>query len=132
MGDEGSLRLSEKTSLIRAYQEPRSVVDWQDYVERGLLANAEIPAVVPADNDFDARASASVPAGEFVFPQRITLGNKTIHQPHVENFIRAIRQKASLTCDAEEAFLSEAPIYKVNEAVAAEKMLRYTPEDFSV
>lgn len=132
MGDEGSLRLSEKVSLIRAYQEPRSVVDWQNYVERGLLATADIPALPSADNDFDARASASIPAAEFVFPQRITLGNKTIHQPHVENFIRAIRQKAVLTCDAEEAFRSEAPIYKVNDAVAAEKMLRYSAEDFAV
>ncbi len=132
MGDEGSLRLSEKVSLIRAYQEPRSVVDWQSYVERGLLATADIPALPASDNDFDARASASIPAAEFVFPQRITLGNKTIHQPHVENFIRAIRQKAVLTCDAEEAFRSEAPIYKVNDAVSAEKMLRYSAEDFAV
>lgn len=132
MGDEGSLRLSEKVSLIRAYQEPRSVIDWQNYVERGLLANSDIPEIPEIDDNFDARASASIPAGEFVFPQRITLGNKTIHQPHIENFIRAIRKKTELTCNAEEAFRSEAPIYRVNEAVSAEKMLRYSPEDFIV
>lgn len=131
MGDEGSLRLSEKVSLIRAYQEPRSVIDWQNYVEQGLLSTAGVPAIPTSDNLFDARASASVPAAEFVFPQRITLGNKTIHQPHVENFIRAIRKKAQLTCSAEEAFRCEAPIYRVNEAVSAEKIIRYSPQDFT-
>lgn len=132
MGDEGSLRLAEKVSLIRAYQEPRSAIDWQSYVDRGLLDVCEVPTISASDDHFDARASASVPAAEFVLPQRITLGNKSIHQPHVENFIRAIRGKASLTCDADEAFQAEASIYRVNEAVSAEKMLRYTPEDFAV
>ena len=133
-GDEGSLRLSEKISLIRAYQEPRSPIDWQEYVRRGLLDLApEIQSAnVGNDDDFDARASASVPAAEFVFPQKITFGNKTIHQPHAENFIRAIRGNAKLNCDAEEAFRAEAPIYRVNEAVAAERLIRYAPEDFSV
>lgn len=132
MGDEGALRISEKVSLIRAYQEPRSTIDWQDYVARGLLDVAGVTGTLSHDENFDARASASIPAAEFVFPQRITLGNKSIHQPHVENFIRAIRGKTMLTCDAEEAFRAEAPIYRVNEAVAAERLIRYAPEDFAV
>lgn len=136
MGDEGSIRLSEKVSLIRAYQEPRSPIDWQEYVRRGLLNSANVPAgeisgTLEGD-DFDARATASVPAAEFVFPKKISLANKTIHQPHVENFIRAIRGDAKLTCDAERAFLAEAPIFRVNEAVAAQKLLRYVPADFAL
>lgn len=135
-GDEGSLRLSEKPSLVRVYQEPRSAVDWREFVAGGLLENRAVPAefAAAADEDGveDARASASAPADEFVFPRGVALGAKTIHQPHVENFVRAIRGKARLTCDAEEAFRAEAPIYRVNEAVAAEKMLRYSPEDFAV
>ena len=75
--------------------------------------------------------AAGVQDGDFSC-RGVALGAKTIHQPHVENFVRAIRGKAQLTCDAEEAFRAEAPIYRVNEAVAAEKMLRYSPEDFAV
>ncbi len=134
MGDEGALRLSEKPSLLRAYQEPRSPIDWNEYVRRGILQTSAVEKIFRGndENDFDARASASVPAAEFAFPTKISLGNKTIHQPHVENFFRAILGNDVLNCAAAEAFRSEAPIFRVNEAVSSEKILRYAPEDFEI
>ncbi|HOB31575.1 MAG TPA: hypothetical protein PKH32_01725, partial [Verrucomicrobiota bacterium] len=49
--------------------------------------------------------------------------NKAIHQPHLENFFKAIRGEAKLNCPADEAFASEYIIYKANEAIAARKAI---------
>ena len=51
------------------------------------------------------------------------LFNKAIHQPHLENFFKAIRGEAKLNCPADEAFSSEYVIHKANEAIVAGKTI---------
>ena len=53
-----------------------------------------------------------------------------IHQPHIENFCDAIRKGTPLNCPPESAFASAVTVLKVNEAIAAQKMLTFAPEDF--
>ncbi len=55
---------------------------------------------------------------------------KTEHQPHLENFFRAICGAEKLNCPAEVGFETAATILKVDQAIAAEKKLPFSPEDF--
>ncbi|MBF0197135.1 MAG: hypothetical protein HQL32_05475 [Planctomycetes bacterium] len=62
----------------------------------------------------------------------VTLGDKAIHQPHLENFFDSIKGKATLNSDGLHTFESEACIFAVNEAVKAKKVINFKPEDFKV
>ena len=73
----------------------------------------------------DVRETAALDA----FDMPVTL-DKAIHQPHLENFFDAIRKGAKLNCPPDEAFASAVTVLKVNEAIAAKKMLTFKPEDF--
>jgi predicted dehydrogenase len=55
---------------------------------------------------------------------------KTEHQPHLENFFRAIRGGEKLNCPAEVGFETAVTILKVDQAIKAEKKLPFRPEDF--
>ena len=52
------------------------------------------------------------------------------HRPHLENFLDAVRGRARLTCPADEAFASEAAVFKVNVAVEARTQLKFEHSDF--
>ena len=56
--------------------------------------------------------------------------DKPIHQPHLENFFDAMRKGTPLNCPGESAFATAVTVLKVNEAVAAQKMLHFAPDDF--
>jgi hypothetical protein len=58
--------------------------------------------------------------------------DKAIHQPHLENFFDGMRKGVSLNCPGEDAFASAVTVLKVNEAIAAQKMLPFSPDDFIV
>ncbi|MDR3229442.1 MAG: Gfo/Idh/MocA family oxidoreductase [Puniceicoccales bacterium] len=68
-----------------------------------------------------------------------TLNGKHPVQPHIENFLRVIRhnpendpkKRPILRCDAATAFASEAPLYRVNEAVEKQARLVFDAADFS-
>ena len=47
-------------------------------------------------------------------------------------FFDAMRKGASLNCPADDAFASCVTVLKVNEAIAAKKMLTFAPDDFKV
>lgn len=119
MGDFGSVRLAENPNLITVSKEPRALVDWSDFVRRGILKSSQNVSV-KMNEALDARAVASEPVEFYSPPNVVSLGNKTIHQPHVENFLQAIRGNAKLTCPIAEAFKTEAPIYAVNRAIEAQ------------
>ena len=57
---------------------------------------------------------------------------KPFHQPHLENFFDAIRGKAELNCPAEVGYQSSVAVLKINEAVEAERKLRFEPGEFVV
>ena len=129
MGINGTLKISENPKLTQVYREAHAP-SWDKYIELGYLAAKEAPE--PADSDagagvVDARETAALAA--FEIP---VILDKFVHQPHLENFFDAIRGKVKLNCPADHAFESEMAVFKVNEAVAAERKIYFKPEDFEV
>jgi predicted dehydrogenase len=120
MGDEGSLKMSENPKLTALYREARAP-QWDDWVRKNYLrAQAAPPA--PADAaKVDVRETAQLAAYEIP-----VFFNKAIHQPHLENFFKAVRGEAKLNCPADEAFTSEYVIHKANEAMAAQRTIAIT------
>ncbi|MEO0796715.1 MAG: Gfo/Idh/MocA family oxidoreductase [Verrucomicrobiota bacterium] len=112
MGTDGTIEISEREAYTNIYKE--SGADgkkWDDLVRRGYLKKE---ADGKAAGGADAIASyASAPPDKYALPGGL---NKPPHQPHIANFLAAIRGEAKLTCDARHALESEAPIYWVNPA----------------
>ncbi|MDI1248069.1 MAG: Gfo/Idh/MocA family oxidoreductase [Lacunisphaera sp.] len=144
MGDEGALKMSENPKYTKLYREARAP-EWDQWVDRGFVSRpgageegAAAPAkpwekenkpkfamAAPRASVVDVRETAALSAWNIP----VTL-DKAIHQPHLENFFDAIRGKAKLSCPGELAFASAVTVLKVNEAVAAQTMLKFAPEDF--
>jgi predicted dehydrogenase len=119
MGDEGALKMSENPNLTKIFREERAP-SWDDWVHKNYIrATAPSGLETPADAaKVDVRETAAL--ASFEIP---VFFNKFIHQPHLENFFKAIRGEAKLNCPADEAFGSELVIFKANEAVEARKMV---------
>ena len=123
MGDEGSVKISENPKLTKVYREDRAP-SWDKWIDLKYLLKNEAPP--PAENTtVDVRETAPLVA----FDLPVVL-NKPLHQPHLENFFGAVRGENGLNCDGTHAFESEAPIFKVNPAVAARSTIEIKPEDF--
>lgn len=128
MGDEGALKMSENPKYTKVYREARAP-EWEQWFEKGLLrkpGETDQGASAASTSVVDVRETAALSAWDIP----VTL-DKAIHQPHLENFFDAIRGKVRLTCPAETAFASAVTVLKVNEAVAAKRMLAFTPQDFA-
>ncbi len=127
MGIDGALKISENASITRIYKE--SHADWTEWKTKGYLkeiVKAEtIPASIESVALLDVRASADLDA--YDLPVEL---NKKAHQPHLENFFDSVRGKAKLNCPADEAFESEAAVFKVNVAVEARTQLKFEHSDF--
>lgn len=124
-GTDGSIKMSENPALTKIFKErgrPELDAKWDKYVADGLLVKKAAVEVKTED------VRESKPPEEYGF--EVDFKGKFIHQPHLENFFNAIRGQEKLNCDGEHAFEAEAAVYKVNEAVAAKKMLEFTDEDF--
>jgi predicted dehydrogenase len=144
MGDEGALKISENPKYTKLYREARAP-DWEPFVAQGIIAKPGsgegAPAPVkpwekprpkfglaaPRASVVDVRETAELSAWDIP----VTL-DKAIHQPHLENFFETMRGKASLNCTAESAFATAVTVLRVNEAIAARKMLTFAPEEFTV
>jgi len=123
MGDEGSLKMSENPNLCKVYREDRAPA-WDKWIDLKYLEQSYAPA--PAE-DTVADVRETAPLVAYDIPVVV---NKPLHQPHLENFFGAVRGENELNCDGAHAFESEAPIFKVNPAVAARTTIEMTPEDF--
>lgn len=127
MGIDGSLKMSENDAITRVYKEAHA--DWTEWIEKRAIRQIEKPDTIPISLSqvslLDVRATADL--DEFELPVVMT---KKPHQPHLENFFDAIRGRAKLTCPADEAFHSEAAVFKVNVAVEARRQLAFEPADF--
>jgi len=143
MGDEGALKMSENPKYTKLYREARAP-DWQPHVEKGLIRSPEsgegAPEPVKAwekprkklggpsrGGTVDVRETAALDAYDIP----VTLDG-AIHQPHILNFCDAIRKNTPLSCPAESAFATSVTVLKVNEAIAAQKLLNFAPSDFVV
>lgn len=129
MGTEGTISISENPAFTKIYREPEVDLEkWKPLVSQGFLKqDAPAPAATPAATAMDVRESA--PLAAYDLP--IVL-NKPAHQPHVENFINAIRGEAELTCDGEHAYRDEYAIYHVNKAAETNERITFKPEDFLI
>ncbi len=142
MGDEGSLKISENPKFTKLYREARAP-EWDPFVAKGYIAKPDSGEGAPAPvkpwqkpgvkklggpskgSTVDARETAQLSAWDIP----VTL-DKAIHQPHLENFFDGIRKGTPLNCPGEDAFASAVTVLKVNEAIAAQKMLTFSPQDF--
>ena len=129
MGVDGTLKVSENEAITRVYKEAHA--DWTEWIEKRVIRPIERPDTIPVSLSqvslLDVRATADLDA--FELPVEMA---KKPHQPHLENFFDAIRGRAKLNCPADEAFESEAAVFKVNPAVEARKQLTFEPADFEV
>jgi predicted dehydrogenase len=125
MGDEGSLKMSENPSITTVFREARAP-SWDDWIRKNYLrAKQTPPTEAPKDAaKVDVRETAQL--ASFEIP---VFFNKAIHQPHLENFFKAMRGEAKLNCPADEAFTSEYIIHKANEAIEARRTLDINPAD---
>jgi predicted dehydrogenase len=127
MGEEGSLKISENPRWTKVYREPIAT-DWDEWTSRNYLSKKDKspPPIAPA-GEVNVRETGVVESYDFP-----VVLDKPPHQPHLENFFDAIRGKAQLNCPAEEAFRTEAVIWKTYAAIEARKMLTFAPDDFKV
>jgi predicted dehydrogenase len=143
MGDQGALKISENPKYTKLYREARAP-EWEEFVTKEYITRPgsgegapapvkpwEKPGVKklggPTKATVDVRETAELSAWDMP----VTL-DKAIHQPHLENFFDAIRHGTPLTCSSESAFATAVTVLKVNEAIAAQKMLTFAPADFVV
>jgi predicted dehydrogenase len=123
MGDEGSLKMSENPKLTALYREARAK-PWDELVRKNYIRTRTAPAAATEAGKVDVRETAQL--AEYDIPVSFS---KAIHQPHLENFFRAISGQAKLNCPADEAFASEYVIHKANEALTERKIIAITPEE---
>ena len=141
MGDEGALKISENPKYTKLYREARAP-EWDQWVDKNFVSRPGSGEGAPApvkpweksrpklggpskSSVVDVRETAELSAWDIP----VTL-DKAIHQPHLENFFDAIRLGTPLACPGESAFATAVTVLKVNEAVAAQKMLTFAPADF--
>ena len=118
MGTDGSLKMSENPNTTKLYREV-AAPPWDEWRAKNYLRAPAAPLPQPTEAErIDIRES---PLPE-MFDIPIVL-NKFIHQPHLENFFKAVRGEAKLNCPADEAFASEMAVFKACEAVDAQRTL---------
>jgi predicted dehydrogenase len=123
MGDEGTIKISEDPSLCAIYREARATdVSWDDLAAKGYV-RARASSTADATR-VDVRETAQL--AEYEIP---VFFNKTLHQPHLENFFAAIRGRAKLNCPADEAFQSEYVIHQANQAVTTGTRIEIRTEE---
>lgn len=125
MGDEGAIKMSENPNLTQVFREERAP-EWDKWIQLNYLQQIEAPPPKETGK-IDVRETA--PLAAFSIP--IVL-DKPPHQPHLENFFNAVHGRGKLNADAEHTFKSELGIFRVNDAVAAGKVLEFSPADFEV
>lgn len=143
MGTEGALKMSENQKYTGLFREARAP-EWDKWADLGFVrkpgtAVEEVAQLKPWEKPrpklggpskaatVDVRETAALDTWEMP----VTL-EKAIHQPHLENFFDSIRGKAQLNCPADKGFASAVTVLRVNEAVAARKMLTFEPAEFVV
>ena len=127
----GTLEISEKGARGELYREPESP-NWDKWVKKGYL----IAPIEPVEEEkepeseafLDVRRTVARPAYEIP-----VVMDKPYHQPHLENFFNAIRDKnVKLNCPPEVGYETAVAVLKVNEAVEAGCRLNFKPEEFKL
>ncbi len=125
MGTEGTIEISEREAFTNIYREAAASNGdkWSEMVRRGFLKKEAYGVAAGGDDSIASYESA--PPDKYALPGGL---NKPPHQPHIENFLAAVRGEASLNCDARHALESEAPIFWVNPAAESRETIHFTEE----
>ena len=128
MGDNGALVISEVPQrgnwAIREAHAP----EWDSVAKEGLL-KSETPPIQKIDTKnifLDVRVTAET--GRWPLPVELA---KPAHQPHLENFFKAITHGTPLTCPPEVGYESAVAVLTVNTAVESRRLVRFRPEQFT-
>lgn len=127
MGTDGTIEISEREAYTNIYKESGTTAQtnarWDEMVRRGFLK--KVAAGEAAGGSDAIAAYESAPPDQYQLPGGLS---KPPHQPHIENFLGAIRGETELTCDARHALESEAPIFWVNPAAERKETITFTSE----
>jgi predicted dehydrogenase len=137
MGDHGTLTTSEASRQVTIYPEMMNsdIKVWVRLVKEGRLVGTE--DTMKRINEFTIDQLTRMFVDEtpppvqwlnFELPVKM---NKPHHQPHLENFFDAIRGRATLNCPAELGYKTAVAVLKINEAIKAERKLKFEPSDFN-
>ena len=136
MGTRGTIYLSEGEPRTYAYRERHQVERevWEDKARRGCLREIHWP-----DEDTLSEAQKDLLGLIHLGPSSPLEGwripveaRQKFHRPHLENFFDAIRGKVKLNCPAEVGYATAVAVLKTSEAVAAERKIRFKPEEFRI
>ncbi|MEW6358377.1 MAG: Gfo/Idh/MocA family oxidoreductase [Planctomycetota bacterium] len=129
MGDEGSLVVSEDTSVGYFFREVQAKRrEWEDDAEKvSTMGKDAITLKIGETRKKTGKADEKALKME-------EDAKKPIHQPHLENFFAAVRdpKNVKLNCPGEIGYETAVTVLRVNQAVAEQKALDFKPEEFKV
>ncbi len=134
MGTEGTLQMSENPKWTKAFQEPYAA-DWDELVKQNHLVkdqSLQPPPEKETAEPEDPNAVHVRETGQVVGYQIPVVLDRPLHQPHLENWVAAMRGKETLNGSAEMAWPVEVLLHKINEAAVQRKTLSIKPEEFTV
>jgi len=105
---------------------------WNPWVKKGYIVHLDTPEEAKQpETKSDVQAIIDVYKSP---PPTVFLLNKDVeselHTAHLENFFAAIRGEEKLNCPGEVGYATAVQVLRVNEAVAARKVLEFKPEEF--
>ncbi|HPD14111.1 MAG TPA: Gfo/Idh/MocA family oxidoreductase [Planctomycetota bacterium] len=134
MGTEGSLRISEFPRWTKLFHEAHAP-DWDKWARLNYVVKEPLPAPekkeIEEGKPEDPNVVKSRETGLVLSYDLPVVLDKLPHQPHLENFLDAVRGKAKLTCPAEAAFPATVAALKVNEAIEAKRLVVLSPADYA-
>jgi len=127
MGDQGSMVISEdprKGFIFREVAAPKR--EWEDEAKKVETMGKE--AIELKVGETLAPDGTKTPEAQRMLEE----SQKPVHQLHLENFFRAIREGTPLSCPPEVAYETAVSVLLANEAVAARRQLEFPADAFQV
>jgi hypothetical protein len=126
MGDQASLTISESAGRVGIYKEP-AAPNWDEWIKKKLIQTPIEEAPSAANVVLDVRETIAPP--KHTLPVKF---NDPYHKPHLENFFNSVRGLEKVNCPVEVGYETAVTVLKVNEAVKAQRELRFSPSDFVI
>ncbi|MCK9280742.1 MAG: Gfo/Idh/MocA family oxidoreductase [Melioribacteraceae bacterium] len=126
MGDQASLTISESAGRVGIYKEP-AAPNWDEWIKKKIIQTPVEEAPTAANVVMDVRETIAPP--KHSLPVKF---NDPYHKPHLENFFNSVRGLEKVNCPVEVGYETAVTVLKVNEAVKAQRELRFSPSDFVI
>lgn len=128
MGDEGTMVVSEDTAMGQVFRETIAKKrEWEDESEKIESMGREAITLKIGESRRKKGGEAD--------PEVLKMeedAQKPIHQPHLENFFKAITDGTALNCPGETGYETCVAVLKANEAVAAGQRIEFDPKEFVI